>query len=438
MLQFIGIVITMFSVMSMQLILVSVMPVISMELGGENLYSWVFSGYMIASLVTIPLFSKLADVYGRRRFYLTSISIFIAGSVIGAFSISMGQLILARLVQGAAAGILTPVTLAMISEMFPPEQRGKMIGYFSLVQLASNILSPLLGEAITNWLNWHWVFYLSIILLAAALLIFFLAAKKPENKSDSSPPQIDVAGGILFGSLSALIVYYFNSFKPDTALDGMLIVCTLLIIVVAVCLIIVERKAKNPILRVNFFRVKILRRSIISAMLSGAVMYGFANMLPILSSIVTDQIPIKASMVLLTFMVGITVGMLLGSRLWSKFTRLPFALWIAMTAAVLGVTLCLHFELFWLLICADIVSGAALGGIMSTVMIHSQNSVGDADRTVLSGFVQLSRYFGAAVGVAVMISLIPNVNTVSSLSEFISAFGVVLGVCSLGVINEWV
>jgi hypothetical protein len=85
---------------------------------------------------------------------------------------------------------------------------------------------------------------------------------------------------------------------------------------------------------------------------------------------------------------------------------------------------------------SNILSGAALGGIMSTVLIYSQNSVSDADRTVLSGIVQLSRYFGAAVGVAVMIALIPNINIVSSLTEFTNAFAIVLGLCILGIINE--
>ncbi len=437
MVQFFGIVLTMFSVMSMQLILVSVMPVISLELGGAQLYSWVFSGYMIASLVTIPLFSKLADVFGRRRFYLSSIAVFALGSVMGALSATMGQLIGARLIQGAAAGILTPVTIAMISEMYPAGQRGKMIGYFSMVQLLSNIVSPMLGEAITKYLNWHWVFYLSIVLLGAAFLIFLIAGKREEGRHGALRlKEIDLTGGLLFGALSALIVFFFNEFRLGEAVTVPFVLCLVAIAVIAVALALVEKRAQSPIIRTDFFRETILRRAIVSAMFSGAVMYGFVNMLPILAGVIRAHVTVSPSVVLLTFMLGITLGMVLGSRFCEKRPGLTFALWLGMAGAVLAVILCLRWNLYLLLLVVNFLSGAALGGIMSTVMISAQNHIKNEDRTLLSGIVQLGRYFGAAIGVALMISFIPNVNTVSSLGEFLAAFGVILGVCLLGIVNE--
>ncbi|MDR0782775.1 MAG: MFS transporter [Propionibacteriaceae bacterium] len=435
MLAFIGIVLTMFSIASMQLILISVMPVISIELGGADLYSWVFSGYMIASLVTIPLFSKLADVYGRRRFYIGAIVVFIGGCVMGAFAGSIEQLIGARLIQGAAAGVLTPVTLAMVSAAFGAEKRGRMIGYFSLVQLVANILSPILGELITGYLNWHWVFYLPITLLVIALVVLALAGSTDQGR-EGTRPQIDLVGGVLFGVLAALVVYFFNSFGSGFVVDAVFLVTGLGIVAIAVGLVIVESRAASPILRSDFFSTKVIRRSIISALLSGAVMYGFVNTIPIMAGLIAPQIAIKPGMVLLGFMVGMTVGMLIGSRLWAKVAHLPFGLWILMTLAVGAVLACLRLDWYWPLIGANIIAGAILGGIASTVLIYSQNAVSDADRTVLSGIVQLGRYFGAAVGVALMIALIPNVNTVGSLAEFTAPFAISLGLCALGTINE--
>lgn len=147
MIIFVGIILGMFAISVMQLVLATALPHIVSEIGGGHLYSFVFSSYMISSIVMIPIFSKLADIYGKKRFYLIGIGIFATGTLYGALASNMPALIIARIIQGVGAGILTPVSLALVSDMFTAEKRGRMIGIFGMVQLVSNLISPLLGKS---------------------------------------------------------------------------------------------------------------------------------------------------------------------------------------------------------------------------------------------------------------------------------------------------
>jgi MFS family permease len=130
---FIGIILGMFGISVMQLILATAMPFIVTEIGGDNLYSWVFSSYMLASLLTIPVFSELADLYGKKKFYLLGMGLFAIGTLYGGLAPDMEHLIVARVIQGLGAGIMIPVSLAMISELFSAEKRGNMIGIFGFI-----------------------------------------------------------------------------------------------------------------------------------------------------------------------------------------------------------------------------------------------------------------------------------------------------------------
>lgn len=389
MIQFTGILLAMFSIMSMQLILAAILPDITMQLGGAQLYGFIFSGYMIASIITIPLFSKLADVYGKRLFFIIGISIFIIGSLLGGVAYSMQQLIAARLIQGAAAGIITPVTLAMVSDMFEPEQRGIMIGRLSIVQVVANVASPLLGQAITSYFSWQYAFYFSIVLLGTALLIILLGKKPRKEKVQIKFVDIDIWGSVLFGIIAASIVYFLNSYIENFQLNIVFVLLCLLIIGGSIALFFVEKRHTNPVIRLEFFINPLLRRSLISAMLSGAIMYGFVNLLPIITAV--GQI--KSSLLLLIFMLSATLGMIAGGRLWKKINRLSMLMW-AFLVSGLGIGLAsVSLQILNLMLLAILICGICVGTIMATLLIHSQNSVSSNDRTVLSGLVQLSRYF---------------------------------------------
>ncbi|MBA2621005.1 MAG: MFS transporter, partial [Acidobacteria bacterium] len=148
------------------------MPTVIASLGGLNHYSWVFSAYLITSTVSVPVWGKLSDLYGRRLFYQIGIGIFLLGSILSGLSGTMTQLIIFRAIQGLGAGALVPLGMTIIGDIFTLKERAKMQAYFSGVWGFSSVIGPIVGGFITDQLSWHWVFYINVpIGLAAAFII---------------------------------------------------------------------------------------------------------------------------------------------------------------------------------------------------------------------------------------------------------------------------
>lgn len=436
---FAGLLIGMFSIGVMQLILATALPFIVAEIGGANLYGWVFSSYMLASLFTIPLFSKLADIYGKRKFYLLGIGIFALGSLYGGLAPTMSHLITARVIQGLGAGMITPVSLAMVTDMFAPEKRGNMIGIFAFAQLVANLVSPPLGSFITKGVGWTWIFFLNLGMVIIAGLLAGLGGKSQESKLIIKPSEIDIAGGFIFGGFCVLTVTFTNLVSKQVKWDIMFYLLLLAVIICAVFLIVIEKQHKNPIIRIEFLKTKIIRSSLISAILAGAVMYGLVTILPLCGVILSGQgFILDESKILLLFMVGITTGLLTASRIVGKFQfrHLTKLFWFVMAAGAVSMILTIRILNLPGFSLATALVGLCTGGIMATFLINSQNAIGSEDRTVLSGLIQLARYFGASLGVTLFAGILPEVSRISDTGEFLSAFGLLTVLGLLGFFNE--
>lgn len=439
MITFSGIILGMFAISVMQLVLATALPHIVSEIGGGNLYSLVFSSYMISSIVMIPIFSKLADIYGKKRFYIIGISIFAIGTLYGGFAPNMPALITARIIQGLGAGILNPVSLALVSDMFTAEKRGRMIGIFGLVQLLSNLISPFLGKSITEQFGWHWLFFLTLIAVIVSALIVAMSGKRLESSSKAKLSEIDVIGGMLFGALCVLMVGFSNVISKEGRFSIISVLLFAGIVIDAVLLILNEKKQKMPVIKIEFFKTKIIRRSILSSVTAGAIMYGLITILPLCGAMLNSQgFNINESRILLFFMIGTTLGMVISSSFLKKLNSTVFTktMWIVMSICSIGILYFIsirHLTLFNLL---NTVVGLCVGGIMSTFMINSQNAVGSEDRTVLSGLIQLGRYMGASVGVTFFSGVLPEVNSINNVMQFSGAFGLLVVLSFLGLMNE--
>src|SRR5687767_12926635 len=167
------------------------MPTVIASLGGLNHYSWVFSAYLVTSTVTVPVWGKLSDLYGRRLLYQIGIGVFLLGTLLSGFSTSMTQLIVFRAVQGLGAGALVPLGMTIIGDTFTLEERAKMQAYFSGVWGLSSIIGPIVGGFVTDQINWRWVFFINVPIGVIAALIIGFALREP--KLDRRP-TIDYAG----------------------------------------------------------------------------------------------------------------------------------------------------------------------------------------------------------------------------------------------------
>src|SRR6476620_1519948 len=180
------------------------MPTVIASLGGLNHYSWVFSAYLITSTVTVPVWGKLSDLYGRRLFYQLGIAIFLIGSVLSGLSGSMTQLIIFRAIQGLGAGALVPLGMTIIGDIFTLQERARMQAFFSGVWGLASVVGPIVGGFITDQLSWRWVFYINIPFGLAAALIIGLALKEPKRHER---PAIDYAGaGLLTAAITLMML----------------------------------------------------------------------------------------------------------------------------------------------------------------------------------------------------------------------------------------
>ena len=144
------------------MVVATAMPTVIASLGGIRIYSWTFSGFLLASTVTMPLWGRLADQYGRRRVYLVGLSLFLVGSALSGLSQTMAQLIAFRAIQGLGAGSLIIIGMTIIADLYGLERRAKMQGYFSGVWGVASLVGPVVGGVLTDAVSWRWVFYINL------------------------------------------------------------------------------------------------------------------------------------------------------------------------------------------------------------------------------------------------------------------------------------
>jgi len=438
---FLGIILSIFGIGIMQLILATAMPFIVTEIGGEYLYGWVFSSYMLASLLTIPIFSKLADLYGKKKFYLLGMSLFAVGTLYGALAPNMENLIVARVIQGLGAGMMTPVSIALISELFPPEKRGRMIGAFSFVQLIANLISPILGSFITKQMGWHWIFYITFLLVLVAIVLIIMD-RKPAPAAPAQSlrwTEIDLLGGLLFGVFCVLVVSFSNSISNLGRLEMTGLSLLAGVLTAGLTLFWNETRHHDPIIKLAFFQNKVLRQSILSSLVAGSIMYGLVTLLPLCSVIFNrNGFTSDESQLLMIFMIGTTLGVIITSRFTNHLdARFPKIVWGLSVLGAAGMYYAVSASQFVLFNILTGLLGLSLGAIMATMLINSQNAVSSEDRTVLSGLVQLGRYLGASVGVTVLTGILPEISQISHPSQFLGAFGLLIGIYLTGVMNEF-
>src|SRR5437899_2153370 len=202
MLVFAGVMLAMLLAALDQTIVATALPRIALDLHGIQHYAWVADAYVVTSTVTVPLYGKLSDMFGRRMLFLVSISIFLVGSALCGLSQSMTELIAFRALQGFGAGGILPLAQATIGDLFSARERGRYAGYTGAVFASASIIGPLLGGYLTDSVSWRWIFYINLPLGAAALLVIGTRMILPFHKREH---QIDYLGA---GILTAAVVSF--------------------------------------------------------------------------------------------------------------------------------------------------------------------------------------------------------------------------------------
>lgn len=399
------------------------MPTVIASLGGLHIYSWVFSAYILTSTVTVPLWGRLSDLYGRKRFLLLGIAIFLIGSALSGAANSMNQLVLFRAIQGLGSGALLPLGMTVIGEIYTLERRARMQGLFSGVWGLASIIGPLIGGFITDNLSWRWVFYINIPFGIAAALLIGLALVEPRDHRKQV--TIDYAGAITLTALATLLLLTLGQQGWSWALKlGVFGVCALLLVL----FLVLERRAKEPIVPLSLFRQRIFSVSAANGFFVGMAMFGSLSFIPLFVQGVIGTTATEAGTALTPFMLCWVSFSIIGSRLILKIGYRPIALLgvCLLVAGFLGLTT-LDAEASRLAVMGYLaLAGAGMGFSMVTLLIAVQTSVSRDQLGIATSGTVFFRSIGGAVGVAVMGAVLSaqmqaQANNLSELGNSLSA-----------------
>ncbi|HEX8174830.1 MAG TPA: MDR family MFS transporter [Pyrinomonadaceae bacterium] len=394
------------------------MPTVIASLGGLSHYSWVFSAYLITSTVTVPVWGKLSDLYGRRLFYQLGIAVFLLGSILSGMSTSMTQLIAFRAIQGLGAGALIPLGMTIIGDIYTLKERTRMQALFSGVWGFSSVIGPVAGGFITDQLSWRWVFYINIPVGLAAAFIMGLALKEPKRHQR---PAIDYAGAaVLMIAITLLMLGLVEGGASVATLTSpqnlALFAGALLLMALFVW---IELRASDPIVPFVLFRNRVVAVSIGAGFLAGVAMFGAITFVPLFAQGALGSTATEAGSLLTPLMLSWVGLSVIGGRLLLRVGYKPTSI-VGFMLLTAGLALLANFNRdtrrLWLYL--DLIMiGAGLGLTMLTLLIAVQQAVPRAQLGIATSLNQFSRSIGGAVGVAVMGTVL-SAGLTSYLSDF--------------------
>lgn len=378
------------------------MPTIIGELGGLSLYSWVFSAYLLTSTTTVPMYGRLADLYGRKPLVLIACALFVGGSMLCGVAQSMPQLILFRALQGLGAGGIIPVTYTIVGDLFKVEERAKMEGLISAVWGSSAIAGPTIGGAIVQYVGWRWVFYVNVPFGIAATALFWLFL---HERIERRAHKIDYAGTLsLTASITILLIGLLKvgEGRAWLSLDvaGSIVAAAVLL----AYFIWNETRAAEPVLPLHLFRKRVISASFFAGILIGAAMFGITSYLPLYVQGVLAGSAFAAGMVIAPNSIGWSSASVLSARVMIRFGYRLAAV-AGLTMMVIGGLLLqtvAHGGSLWLPVATALIFGLGMGLSSTAFIIAAQNAVGWAERGIATASITFSRTIGGAIGVAAL------------------------------------
>ncbi|HET8607450.1 MAG TPA: MDR family MFS transporter [Gaiellaceae bacterium] len=383
-------------------IVATAIPSIVRDLGGFSLFPWVFSGYVLAQAVTIPIYGKLADLYGRKPVLIVGTLIFLAGSILSGIAWSMVALIVFRALQGLGAGAIQPVVTTLAGDLYTLEERARVQGYISSVWGISAVVGPAIGGFFAEYATWRWIFYVNVPIGAAALAVILTGFHEPHVVRRRH--RIDVGGaGLLVGGIGLLIFGLLQGGVrwPWVSVQSLATFAVSAALLVAFAF--QERRAAEPMLPPWVFGRRILLGAALGSGAVGLLTIGLTTFLPTFAQGVLGAGPVVAGFTLAAMSVGWPVAASQSGRL---YLRIGFR-----DSALIGTGICLVagilFALLgdgsqvWQAAGACLVMGVGLGLLSTPLIVGVQSVVDWSRRGVVTGASMFTRMLGQALGAAI-------------------------------------
>jgi len=401
-------------------IVATAMGTIIGEMGGFDKFVWVTSAYMVAEMAGMPIFGKLSDMYGRKRFFIFGIIVFMGGSALCGMAESIIQLSLFRAIQGIGAGAMVSIAFTIMFDVIAPKDRGKMTGMFGATFGLSSVFAPMLGGFITDKLHWSWIFYINLPLglLSFLLIVFYYKPSKQYVRQ-----KIDLLGaGLLVGAIVCLMFGLELGGKEYAWGSPQILGLFCGFILLGLLLVYVEKRAVEPIISFRMFRSRLYTTSNLIALLSGGAFMTASVYIPIFIQGVLGGTATNSGFVLLPMMMGSVVTATLGGMLMNK---LPYRAILLPTLVILCAGIGLLGTLTpdsprWLITLYMILIGLGMGASFSVLSGSALHSFSAAQRGAATSTLNFNRSLGMVLGITVF-SLIQNHALTSKLAAVFSA-----------------
>ncbi|MDQ5820582.1 MAG: MFS transporter [Actinomycetota bacterium] len=386
-----------------QTIVATALPRIVSDLGGITQYSWVFTAYLLTSTITIPLYGKLGDVWGRKYLFVFAIVVFLIGSALCGLARGMTELVIFRAIQGIGAGGIFPLSLAVIGSIVPPRDRGRYQGLIGAVFAASSIAGPAIGGFIVDNTTWRWIFLVNLPVGGLALAVIAVTMPRRAPQKEHSIDWLGAA--VLAAGTASLLMGLVWAGRDYAWTSGHVVVALGLAALLLVVFALVERRAREPILPFDSLRNPIVASSVACVALIGMAMFGTISYVPLFVQGVIGTSATASGVVLTPMILGAVITSVLTGQLVSRTGRYRWNVVLGPIVLALGM---------WLLSGMDadttngeaarnmVIAGIGLGSMMQVFVLSVQNAVPRRTIGSATALTQFSRQMGATLGVTVM------------------------------------
>jgi EmrB/QacA subfamily drug resistance transporter len=384
------------------------MPAIVADLGGFTLYSWVFSAYLLMNSVTVLIYGKLSDLFGRKPILSIGIIIFLIGSILCGLAGSMKTLIIFRLIQGFGAGAVTPIATTIVGDIYTTEERAKIQGYLSSVWGISAITGPAVGGLLVQYVSWHYVFWINIPLGLLSLVGLWLFLHEDVVKKRH---EIDYLGAILLAiTISSLMFILIEGGSRWSWGSWQLIGLLSITFLALIAFVFQEGRATEPVMPFSIWKERSIFVANMTSLTSGIILIGISSFLPTFVQGVMEQTPIVAGFTLTTMSIGWPIASTLSGKMlismgYRKTSIIGGAFLVL--GSVVFVTMSASAGPVWAAVGSFFV-GAGMGFTSTAFIVSIQSTVEWQQRGIATAANMFMRNLGNTIGAALLGGILNN------------------------------
>jgi EmrB/QacA subfamily drug resistance transporter len=392
-----------------QTIVGPVLPSITRQLQGTDLYTWVVTSYLVTSTAVIPIYGKLSDVYGRKPLMMIGISLFLVGSVLSGLSQTMPELIFFRGIQGLGAGALFPISLAVIGDLFTPAERGKYQGLFGAVFGVAFLVGPALGGIITDRISWHWIFFVNVPI--GLFSLYLIGRLLPSHRVQGARFSLDIPGVLTFTTAVVPVLIALTLAENGEWTDPAVLGWFTVGFVSLVAFLFVESRADDPMMPLDLFRN---RTFAVSAVATFMAIFGFSTLiifLPLWFQVVQGASSTASGYLVFPFLIGLIISSIAAGQIVSRTGRYKMLLLGSMVLLTIGLVLFTNLRAdtptptlwVWMFI-----AGIGVGPTMAIFTLIVQNDVPFERLGTATSDLTLIRQIGTSVGLTISFTIFRN------------------------------